>query len=61
MTTICPKCLGHATIRIDLDDGETCTCSECEEEFAVSDVRALVASWGPLLAWLDSHPAKKAG
>jgi hypothetical protein len=59
METICPKCGEDTCIKIDLADGDTCTCTGCDEEFSVGTMRALVASWGPLLAWLDGHPAKK--
>ena len=58
MKTICPKCLNDETIRVNLDDGETLTCTGCDEEFTADDLRELVASWLPLLAWLDSHPAR---
>ena len=58
MNTICPNCLEVATQRIDLDDGDTVTCTGCEEEYSVDQVRRLIESWGPLLGWLDSHPAR---
>jgi len=55
---VCPKCGEAATVRVDVLGGDSCRCDGCEEEYTIADVRALVASWGPLLAWLDSHPAK---
>ena len=58
MNTICPKCLEDATQRIDLGDGDTVTCTGCDEEYSVDAVRKLIASWGPLLGWLDAHPSK---
>ena len=45
---------------VDVADGDTCLCDSCGDEFTVADVRNLIASWGPLLAWLDAHPARKA-
>lgn len=36
-------------------------CPRCSEEYTVSEVRKLIASWGPILAWLDTHPSKKEG
>lgn len=56
---ICPKCGEAATVRVDVLNGESCVCDSCTEEFTIASVRAVVASWGPLLTWLDSHPAKK--
>lgn len=60
METICPKCLEVCTILLDLADGDTCTCMNCDEEYTVADVRGLVAAWGPLLKWIDAHPARAA-
>jgi hypothetical protein len=57
---VCPKCCEAATVRVDVLGGEACQCDGCGEEYRIADVRAVVASWGPLLAWLDAHPAKKA-
>jgi hypothetical protein len=56
---ICPKCLNEETVRLNLDDGDTLTCTGCDEEYTVGDVAALVASWAPLLKWLQSHPARQ--
>lgn len=57
-TVICPKCGEAAEVVVNVADGEACACSGCGEAYTVADVRAIIASWGPLLAWLDSHPAK---
>lgn len=56
---MCPKCMRpDATVRLNVNDGDTLTCFECDEEFTVSDVRTLVDSWAKLLPWLESHPAR---
>jgi uncharacterized protein (DUF983 family) len=51
----CPKC-GNAEscISLHLDDCETFTCRECDEEFTADDVRDLIAKWGKVLAWIDA-------
>jgi hypothetical protein len=55
----CPLCgNADATLRLYLDDCETVTCSECEEEFSLDVVRELVAAWTKVLAWVDAAPAK---
>lgn len=58
MTLICPKCLTDACITLDLDDGDTLRCNDCEEEYTVEDVSALVESWSKLLPWIKQHPAR---
>jgi hypothetical protein len=44
---------------LDLADGDTLSCPECDETFTVADVEALVASWSKLLPFLCSHPARQ--
>jgi uncharacterized protein (DUF983 family) len=61
MVTICPRCGEDVGIRVGLDDGETLTCTSCDAEYTVQDVRDLIACWGPLLVWLDAHPSKQTG
>lgn len=54
---ICPKCLAESCLKIDIADGDTITCPECEDEYSYTDVRAVVESWGPVVAkWLAAHP-----
>ena len=55
-----PDCLSENTVRIDMAGGETVACTSCETEFNVDDIRSVVASWGPFLAWVDLHPARQA-
>ena len=54
----CLRCGERGSVRVRVDDGDTITCSACDEEFTAADVRAVVDSWGPLLGWLDAHPAR---
>jgi len=59
METTCPRCLTQgATVTLELADGDTLHCNDCDEEFTVGDVEALVESWGKLLPWLRQHPAR---
>ena len=60
METMCPRCLErNATVTLDLADGDTLHCNDCDEEFTVADVEALVESWSKLLPWLKQHPARQ--
>ncbi len=52
MTTICPKCLSDQVITVRIDDDDTITCGGCSEEYSLTDVAALVKSWGRRLAVL---------
>ena len=52
----CPKCGEVTTIKMDLDDCFTMTCSECEGEFTTDDVREFIAAWVPLLKWIETAP-----
>ncbi|WP_439624038.1 hypothetical protein [Gemmata sp.] len=58
MMVTCPKCLDEANVTVDLDDGDTLRCQECEEVYSVADVEAVVACWAKLLPWLRAHPAR---
>jgi hypothetical protein len=40
---------------------DTLHCVDCETDFTVSDVRARLARWARLLAWLDLAPAAEEG
>lgn len=51
----CIRC-GENAVSLDLDDLHQCRCRECEETFDVSDVRAMLNGWGPVLAWIDAAP-----
>lgn len=58
MNVMCPKCLSETCVKLDVTDGDTLSCPDCEEEYTVADVEALVESWGRLLPWIRSHPAR---
>ena len=60
MKTICPQCMENAVITVDLDTGSDLLCTDCDAEYKLDDVRVMIASWGPLLVWLDAHPARTA-
>lgn len=53
----CPK-RAEQTVRVDVANGEDCLCASCDQEFTVREVRDPIASWGPVLARPDSHPAE---
>ena len=59
MNLMCPKCMSESAIKVSVEDGDTLTCPECEEEFSLNDVIALIESWKPILPWLLSHPARQ--
>jgi peptide subunit release factor 1 (eRF1) len=59
MKTICPKCLVESCIKVDIEDGETINCPECEEEYTLTEVIEMIESWKELLPWLKSHPARQ--
>lgn len=56
MKLVCPRCLTESVIRLDLDDGETMTCEECNDTFTVADLVAILESWSKLLPWLKACP-----
>lgn len=58
MNVICPKCLTEACVTVDVNDGDTLGCPECNEEYSLGDVAAMLTSWGKILPWLKSHPAR---
>ena len=54
----CPKC-GKDTVSIFLDNLDVLHCHDCQEDFDLGFVRALVADWSTVLAWIDLAPAKE--
>lgn len=54
----CILCGAEGTIRLDLDDVANLTCAECEESFTPADVRAFMAKWAPVLAWIETAPVQ---
>jgi transcription elongation factor Elf1 len=60
MTLPCPRC-GEANASFDLNlaDGDTLHCQDCDENFSVEEIRDLVKRWGRMLAWIDSMPSEE--
>jgi transcription elongation factor Elf1 len=50
----CISCGEEGVIRLDLDDCATLHCTDCEAEFGLDDVRALIAKWQRVVDWLDA-------
>lgn len=60
LPTICPRCMEDSRIQVQLHDpDEPMHCESCDEEFTMDAVKHLIETWGPLIAWLDSHPARQ--
>jgi transposase-like protein len=53
----CLHCGQAECVRIDAHDLHNFTCTSCDAEFTVDDVRAEMARWAKLLAWLNTAPA----
>ena len=59
MNLTCPRCMCEACIKLDLADGETMSCPDCNEEITVSDIESLIEGWSKILPWLRAHPARQ--
>jgi hypothetical protein len=55
----CLLCAEEDTVRVDVHDVHTFHCGQCENEFTADDVRAEMARWTKLLAWLDTTPVRR--
>ncbi len=56
ITLTCPKCLTHGTVvRVDVSDGKTLSCADCEESYELEDLVKLIESWTPVLPWLKAY------
>jgi uncharacterized protein (DUF983 family) len=55
-TTRCPECGVEDTLRIDVADVHSLSCSSCDAELTAADLRHIIAGWTKLLAWLDTAP-----
>jgi hypothetical protein len=60
-SVLCLRCAEEETVRVDVHALHTFTCTSCDAEFSADDVRAEMARWEKLLAWLDTAPAFKGG
>jgi hypothetical protein len=56
MTLHCILCGADAAIKLDLADGETLTCPECGDDFAIADVQERVDQWSKALKWIATMP-----
>lgn len=59
-TLPCPRCGDlRASISVKLnamEDDDAFVCLDCNSEFGVDLVRAIIAQWTPILAWLEQKP-----
>lgn len=53
----CPQCAETDSVRVDLDNVASFTCTACDAEISADDVQTFIARWTPVLAWLDTAPA----
>jgi len=51
----CLKC-GEPNVYIDLDDVTEFHCGNCESEYTVTDVVALMSNWRRVLEWISLAP-----
>ena len=63
MNAICIRC-GEQSLKVDADDFDTITCTNCEEEFTVADVEEAIGKLALLVrcckaarAVIDAEPA----
>ena len=62
ITLPCPRC-GEASANIALNlwsledpDGENFSCTECDADLSLTDIRNLVGKWSRLLSWIETVP-----
>ena len=55
--TRCLHCGEADTVRVDLSDVGSMTCSSCDAEMTAEDVREAIGAWQRVLAWLETAPA----
>jgi hypothetical protein len=55
----CICCGAEDAVWVSLQDTESFSCSSCSEPFAADDVRAMIAGWERVLAWIESAPARE--
>ena len=52
----CILCGAEESVRVDLHDLTSFTCTACEDDFTADDVREHVKAWAKVLAWIDTAP-----
>ncbi len=53
----CVLCGEADCVRLDLSDLDTFTCTSCEADFTLDEVREHLAAWGRVVVWIESAPA----
>jgi hypothetical protein len=56
MTLHCIKCGDEAALTLNLADGDSITCPDCEGEFTVEDVETMIGEWQQAIAWIKTMP-----
>jgi hypothetical protein len=59
MKVRCILCGEYDGVSLKLADGDSFTCSNCDNEFAVEDVREQVEAWSAMLAWVRKCTARQ--
>jgi transcription elongation factor Elf1 len=54
----CPLCGEEGLISLDLDDGATFRCGQCEDTFDAKAARAMIDPWERVLAWVSTCPTR---
>lgn len=55
----CPHCGESDTMRLELADVGSLTCSSCDNETTAEDIRAVIAGWERLLRWVATAPVRE--
>lgn len=56
----CPAC-GEQGVVVALDNLEQVTCSHCNSDTTLEEIRTLIGEWTAFLAWLDALPPARQG
>ena len=52
---VCIKCNESNTVLLDLEDLTRFWCSNCEDEFHIGEVKAVLEGWRPVINWLEGR------
>ncbi len=55
----CPHCNESGYMRLTLADCDELTCSQCDGETTVDQMREFVKEWTRFLAWVDRATSKE--
>ncbi len=53
----CILCGEEGNVHVDLHDVASFHCNECDGDFTLDDVKAVLSRWQTCIAWLESAPA----